>query len=205
MKDFGSANIWVRVNVNSHNYLKETDDLVKELKENYPVQYRKEWYPAACEGTEIIIQFFTDTALGAFLSNVVLGGIAYDITKSIFKKSWEALQRFIVRNKAIDIQSLEFVFDDITICIENVQSDNYLNLVLLFQQLHRHIKIFEANGIKDICLIRLPVVGEEYADLDIQEDEIDGYMFANSISYVQYDLGCNICYYNSNTGKVISK
>lgn len=196
-------NIWISINVNSYSLLEGTDDFVSELKENYPVQFRKNWYPATCEGTEIIIQFFTDTALGSFLSNVVFAGIAYDITKSIFKKAWEALLKFIERNNAIDIQQLEFISDDITIRIDDVMNDNYLNLALLVQQLHEHLKNLDSKGIKKISLIRLPVVGEESADFNVPEEIQNGKKFTDCIWCVEYDLGCNWCYYNSSTGELI--
>lgn len=196
-------NIWIRINVNSKSLLEGTESFVSELRENYPVQYRKEWYPSACEGTEIIIQFFTDTPLGSFLSNVVFAGMAYDITKSLFKKVWAALVKFVERNKTIEIQQLEFVFDDITICITDVTNNNYLNLALLFQQLHQHLRILESKGIKEISLIRLPVVGEESAEFNEPEEIENEKKFTDCIWFVEYDLGCSRCYYNSNTEELI--
>ena len=204
MINIDKTNIWIRINVNSYSILEGTDDLVNELKENCPVQFRKEWHPAACEGTEIIFQFFADINLRSFLSNVVLPGVAFDITKIIFKKVWNALQRFIECNRAIDIQSLEFLFNDITISIENVGKNNYLNLIQLFQELYRHIKILESKGIKEISLIRLPVVGKESVGLDVQEEVKSGQKFTDCIWFVQFGLGCENCYYNSNTEDIIN-
>lgn len=198
-----STNLWIRINVNAYSILEGTDDLVNELKENYPVQFRKEWHPAACEGTEIVFQFFADINLRSLLSNVVLPGVAFDIIKIIFKKVWDALQRFIECNRAIDIQSLEFLFNDITIRIENVGKNNYLNLVQLFQVLYRHITIMESNGIKEISLIRLPVIGEEAVELVVQEEMKNGQKFTDCIWFVQYGLGCEKCYYNSKTEDII--
>lgn len=203
MSNLGNMNIWVRINVNANSRLEGTDEFIKELKENYTVQYRREWYPSACEGTELILQFFIDTALGNFFSNVVVTGIAYDITKSLFKKAWEAILKFIERNSAIDIQPLEFVFNDVTICIEDVRKNNYAYLALLFQQLHHHINIMELNGVKEISYIRLPVVGEEFANLNVPEEVKCGQKFTDCIWYVKYDLGCSVCYYNSDTEKTI--
>lgn len=204
MNEVDNINIWVRVNVNTKSCLDGTNDFVKELKEFCPVQYRKEYYPNACEGTEIIIKFFTDSVLGSFFSNVVFSGIAFDITKFFFKKTWDVVIKFIERNRAIDIQELEFVFNDITISISDVNKNNYLNLALLFQQLHKHIKVMEVDGIKDICKIRLPVVGEEIANLNIPEEVKDYYNYTDCVWYVIYDFGCNSCYYNSNAEKIIS-
>lgn len=204
MINIDKTNIWIRINVNSYSILEGTDDLVNELKENCPVQFRKEWHPAACEGTEIVFQFFADINLRSFLSNVVLPGVAFDITKIIFKKVWNALQRFIECNRAIDIQSLEFLFNDITISIENVGKNNYLNLIQLFQELYRHIKILESKGIKEISLIRLPVVGEDSVGLDVQEEVKSGQKFTDCIWFVQFGLGCENCYYNSNTEDIIN-
>lgn len=204
MINIDKTNIWIRINVNSYSILEGTDDLVNELKENCPVQFRKEWHPAACEGTEIIFQFFADINLRSFLSNVVLPGVAFDITKIIFKKVWNALQRFIECNRAIDIQSLEFLFNDITISIENVGKNNYLNLIQLFQELYRHIKILESKGIKEISLIRLPVVGEDSVGLDVQEEVKSGQKFTDCIWFVQFGLGCENCYYNSSTEDIIN-
>ena len=99
MNEVDDINVWVRVNVNTKSCLDGTDDFVKELKEYCPVQYRKEYYPDACEGTEIIIKFFTDTVLGSFFSNVVFSGIAFDITKFFFKKTWDVVTTFIERNR----------------------------------------------------------------------------------------------------------
>lgn len=203
MRELEKYNVWIRINVNSYSLLDGTDDFVNELKKDYPVQLRKIWYPAACEGTEIVIQFFTDTTFGSFLSNVVFAGIAYDITKSFFKKAWDALHKFLEHNEAIDIQPLDFVFNDITIRIEDVTRDNYLNLALLFQQLLSHIKILESNGIKNISLIRLPIVGEESAFFNVSEDVRSGQKFTDCIWYVKYDLGCSECYYNSNKEEIL--
>ncbi len=204
MCEFEDMNVWIRIGVNSYSLLDGTDDFVNELKKDYPVQFRKIWYPAACEGTEIVIQFFTDSSFGSFLSNVVFAGIAYDITKSLFLKACDALQKFIERNCAIDIQYLDFVFNDVTIRIEEVGNNNYLNLALLFQQLHRHIKLLESKGIKDICLIRLPVVGEESADFSLTEAVRSGEKFTDCLWYIEYDLGCSNCYYNSNSEEILN-
>lgn len=204
MINLEKTNIWIRINVNSYSILEGTDDLVNELKKNYPVQFRKDWYPAACEGTEIMFQFFADINLLSFLSNVVFPGVAFDITKIIFKKAWKAIQRFIECNRTIDIQCLEFVFNDITIKIEDIGKNNYLNLVLLFQELYRHIIILESKGIKEISLIRLPVVGEESVGLDVQEEVKSGQKFSDCIWFVQFGLGCENCYYNSNTEDIIN-
>lgn len=203
MCEFEDMNVWIRIDVNSYSLLDGTDDFVNELKKDYPVQFRKIWYPAACEGTEIVIQFFTDSSLGSFLTNVVFAGIAYDITKSLFKKAWNALLKFMEHNDAIDIQPLDFVFNDITIRIDDVTRDNYLNLALLFQQLRRHIIKLESNGIKNISLIRLPVVGEESADFNVSEEVRSGQKYSDCIWYVEYDLGCNVCYYNSNMEEIM--
>ena len=131
-------------------------------------------------------------------------GVAFDITKIIFKKAWNALQRFIECNRTIDIKCLDFVFNDITIKIEDIGKNNYLNLVLLFQELYRHIKIMESKGIKEIGLIRLPVVGEESVGLDVQEEVKSGQKFTDCIWFVQFGLGCENCYYNSNTEDIIN-
>jgi hypothetical protein len=113
--------------------------------------------------------------------------------------------KFVERNSAIDIQHFDFVFDDITIKIENVANDNYLNLALLFQQLHRHIKNLESKGIKDISFIRLPVVGAESAELDLPKEVQYGEKYTDCIWCVEYDFGCNKCYYNSCTGELIEE
>lgn len=203
MSDLENMNIWVRISLNANSRLEGTDELIKDLKKNFPVQYRREWYPSACEGTELIIQFFTDTALWNFFSNVLVTGFAYDITKCLFNKAWEAIQKFIERNSAIDIQPLEFVFNDVTISIVDVGKNNYANLASLFQQLRHHINIMEMNGVKEICYIRLPVLGEESEDFDVPDEVKCGQKFTDCVWYVKYDLGCSICYYNSNAEKII--
>lgn len=203
MSQMENCNIWIRIDVNYYSLLEGTDELVKELKTICPVQFRKTWYPAACDGTEIFFQFFTDSVFGSFMSNVVFAGVAYDITKSIFKKVWESIWLFFERNSSILVQNIDFVFDDITICIERIDKNNYLNLALLFKEFHIHIKKLNSNGINGISYIRLPIVGEESAIFDIPENIRSGEKFTDSIWYIKYDLECNICYYNSNKKEIL--
>lgn len=85
MRELENYNVWIRITVNSYSLLEGTDDFVNELKECYPVQFRKKWYPAACEGSEAIIQFLADTALGSFLTNE--GGFEGQVSKPAIKVS----------------------------------------------------------------------------------------------------------------------
>lgn len=192
-------NVWLRVSINNNSLLKGTEDLIAELKSSYPVQFRKEWYPAAYVGTEIVFQFFAEMSFASFLTDVVFAGIAWDLTKSIFSKAWDAITSYVHKNENYDIQHLDFTFDDITIRVNYVMPDNFESLMRLFQQLHSHIRYLHDNEVNNVSKITLPVLGEELAELGEFSDVYDGTDFTTCIWRIDYDLGLNRCYYNCYT------
>lgn len=173
--------------------------MVNELKEICVVQSPKKHLAAFCSGFEFFTELYLNVTLEEFIKNVVITGLAWDGTKAVIAKIWEAFKKFLERNDSFDLQRLQLNFDDAVIRINGVSSYGFL--LRLYQSFPHHFEVFRKNGMVEISLIRLPYIEKqdeetgrikmEDPDFDTSEEE---YLWR-----VEYLNGCNVCYYKPAT------
>lgn len=185
--------LWIRLNFCHYNTLKGKEEFINELRKEYIVQVRNVWYPAACEGTEFVMQVLAH--IEGFKESAIYA-LELEIVIRSFKRMWNALSRLTETNESYYL-TLDLVFDDITIEFHDVCPCNYGSLLRLVSNLSEHIRTLKKNKVQDICHISVNCqVPEEYIDHVTYEFD-DPNIFQKSIWKVKYDLGCNICYYYS--------
>lgn len=192
-------NVWIRITFITASQLKGEDELVNELKEICVVQSPKKHLAAFCSGFEFFTELYLNVTLEEFIKNVVITGLAWDGTKAVIAKIWEAFKKFLERNDSFDLQRLQLNFDDAVIRINGVSSYGFL--LRLYQIFPHHFEVFRKNGMAEISLIRLPYIEKqdeetgrikmEDPDFDTPEEE---YLWR-----VEYLNGCNVCYYKPAT------
>ncbi len=192
-------NVWIRITFITASQLKGEDELVNELKDICVVQSPKKHLAAFCSGFEFFTELYLNVTLEEFIKNVVITGLAWDGTKAVIAKIWEAFKKFLERNDSFDLQRLQLNFDDAVIRINGVSSYGFL--LRLYQSFPYHFEVFRKNGMAEISLIRLPYIEKqdeetgrikmEDPDFDTPEEE---YLWR-----VEYLNGCNVCYYKPAT------
>jgi len=192
-------NVWIRITFITASQLKGEDELVNELKEICVVQSPKKHLAAFCSGFEFFTELYLNVTLEEFIKNVVITGLAWDGTRAVIAKIWEAFKKFLERNDSFDLQRLQLNFDDAVIRINGVSSYGFL--LRLYQSFPHHFEVFRKNGMAEISLIRLPYIEKqdeetgrikmEDPDFDTPEEE---YLWR-----VEYLNGCNVCYYKPAT------
>ena len=192
-------NVWIRITFITASQLKGEDELVNELKEICVVQSPKKHLAAFCSGFEFFTELYLNVTLEDFIKNVVITGLAWDGTRAVIAKIWEAFKKFLERNDSFDLQRLQLNFDDAVIRINGVSSYGFL--LRLYQSFPHHFEVFRKNGMAEISLIRLPYIEKqdeetgrikmEDPDFDTPEEE---YLWR-----VEYLNGCNVCYYKPAT------
>lgn len=191
--------LWIRLNFNSYNTLKGKDEFVKELREEYIVQVRDVWYPAACEGTEFVMQVLAHIE---GLKDSAIYAIELDIIAACFKKLWKSLTKFTESNDSYYL-TLELTFDEITFKFHDVCPGNYGSLMQLIAHIHEHLQILRHNQIDHICHIDVNCnVPEEL--IEKKNYEFSDYsIFQKSIWKIDYERGLESCYYDSSSRLII--
>lgn len=193
-------NIWIRIAFNNCGTFEGREDFVKELKQICVVQERDKWYPAACTGTECIVEFL----LNMSLADLIVQGLAWDALKKTCNSIWKSFNKFISSNQGIDFQKLTFSFNETTVVV-NEPLDNLLSFLHdLYSCLHQHWPILKQKGINNIDKIELPVMPNDsnsdilkYVDFDIEETP------ENCMWKITYNYGLNVCYYNPVSKQII--
>ena len=192
-------NVWIRITFITASQLKGEDELVNELKEICVVQSPKKHLAAFCSGFEFFTELYLNVTLEEFIKNVVITGLAWDGTKAVIAKIWEAFKKFLERNDSFDLQRLQLNFDDAVIRINGVSSYGFL--LRLYQSFPHHFEVFRKNGMAEISLIRLPYIekqDEETGRIKMEDPDFDPpeeeYLWR-----VEYLNGCNVCYYKPAT------
>lgn len=191
--------LWIRLNFCHHNTLKGKQEFIDELRKEYTVQVRDVWYPAACEGTEFVMQVLAH--LEGFKESAIYA-LELEIVVKCFKRMWNALSKLSETNESYYL-TLDLIFDDITIKFHDVCPGNYGSLLRLVSNIPEHIQILKKNHVQNICHISVNCqVPEEYIDQKTYEFD-DQNIFQKSMWEVKYDLGCNICYYDSYNKRIM--
>lgn len=184
--------LWIRLEFCHHNTLKGRDEFINELREEYTVQVRDIWYPACCEGTEFVMQVLAHIE---GLKESAIYALELEIIVRCFKKMWMALSNLTKCNESYYL-TLNLEFDDVTIEFQDVYPGNYSSLLRLVSHISEHIQILKKNKIHHISHITVNCnLPEEFKDKMSYEFD-DPNIFQKSIWKVNYDLGCNKCYYN---------
>lgn len=198
-------NVWIEIEFVSTFRLEGKDELVSELKENYNVQARDKWLPAACEDTEMFFRILLNSPLGEFFQQIVVPGLQWDLTKSAIALAFTALTKFVKRNKEVNIQKLDLAFDDIIIRVEDIRNEvTYGHLAQLFSELYKHVTYLRSQGLEGIVQIILPF------EADTDENGNPFYISSTSeapytkqLWKVIYENGCMDCYYNPELQKIM--
>lgn len=193
--------IWIRIQINNKSELEGKEELVTMLRELCPVQERKIWYPSACTGMEFLLSLNFNLSIIDFLNNVLIPGGEYWLLSETVKKIWSVFSDFLKKNKGSDLQKLDFIFDDVI--IEITHNPSYGTLLGLYRDFPRHIKILQKQSITEISKIVMPY------KLEINEDEgtqnfVPSYWDEEEQWWrVEYLWGCENCFYNPSTEKLI--
>lgn len=201
--DAEQAKIWIQIRFNSYNQLDGCDEFVNGLENICPVQRNEEWYPSACSGLEFVFKLFVNCPIGTFITGVVLPGLAWDITKGAFIRVLYIFKEFLEKNEGFDIQELVITFDDITLCINGVES--YGTLLNFYRILPEHLQDLKKQGIEGISKIELPFIE------DVDENTGERYFRHPYLGCpkqeflwkVTYNKGCDTCYYKPSIKKIL--
>ena len=163
------------------------------------MQVREEHYAAACTGMEFVAIVLIKGSLAEVVKDMIIAGVAWDLTKKALKAIWNAFYKFVEKNERLaDMQQLELTFNDATIKINGVLEERYSYLLRLFQSFPGHWNTLEKLGIENISEIELPF--ELYKEDENSEIEyIDPMLDTPEEDYlwkVSYCWGCDRCYYN---------
>lgn len=175
------------------------DEFNSELSKYYNLSSEKQWVPACGSGVTIGIVI---TVGGYILNNVVIPGILWDQSKGVFHKLWDALYRLYQKNDDnLEVEMMEFRFNDITIRVHNRDLQSYGSMLKLFQSINDHINCLQRKGIEEVNLIELPYVKAECDDHVIYNCEpyesVEEYVW--KVSYLN---GCSELYYNPFTREI---
>lgn len=181
------------------NTIEGLDEFNSELSKYYNLSSEKQWAPACGSGVAIGIII---TVGGYYINNVVIPGILWDQSKKVFQKLWDALYRLYQRNDDnLEVEVMEFRFNDITIRVHNRDLQSYGVMLKLFQGLNDHISYLQRKGIEEVNLIELPYVKAEFEDEVVYNcepfDTIEEYVW--KVSYLN---GCSELYYNPFTREI---
>lgn len=181
------------------NAIEGLDEFNSELSKYYNLSLEKKWAPACGSGVAIGIIV---TIGGYYLNNIAIPGILWDQSKKVFQKLWDALYRLYQRNDDnMEVEKMEFRFNDITIRVHNRDLQSYGAMLKLFQGLNYHIKYLQRKGIEEVNLIELPYVKAECEDEVVYScepfDTVEEYVW--KVSYLN---GCSELYYNPFTGEI---
>lgn len=182
------------------NEIEGLDEFNSELSKYYNLTSEKKWAPACGSG---VAMFIIITVGGYYLNNVVIPGILWDQSKKVFQKLWDALYRLYQRNDDnLEVEMMEFRFNDIIIRVHNRDLQSYGAMLTLFQGLNDHINYLQRKGIEEVNLIELPYVKAECEDEVVYNcepfDSVDEYVWR-----VSYLNGCSELYYNPFTGEIV--
>lgn len=194
-----AQSIGIRIVTIVPNAIEGLDEFNSELSKYYNLTTEKKWAPACGSGVAIGIII---TVGGYYLNNVVIPGILWDRSKSVFQKLWDELYRLYERNDDnLEVEMMEFRFNDITIRVHNRDLQSYGAMLKLFQGLNGHISYLHRKGIEEVNLIELPYVKAECEDEVIYNCEpyesVDEYVW--KVSYLN---GCSELYYNPFTREI---
>lgn len=201
--DAEQAKIWIQIRFNSYNQLDGCDEFVNELEKICPVQRNEEWYPSACSGMEFVLKLFINGPIGAFISDIVLPGLAWDVTKVAFFKIHHLFKVFLDKNEGFDLQKLEFTFDDIALRFNSIES--YSALLNFYHILPEHLREMKKLKINDITKIELPLIeatdeetGERYYRYPYLGCPKEEFLWK-----VTYYKGFETCYYKPSIKKIL--
>ncbi len=197
-------NLWIRITFNSNNYLKEKESFVSELKKVCPVQVREEWYPSACTCFEFYVELFINSPLGVFIKEIVIPGMAFEMTKSAFFSISNSLKAFLDKNEEFNLEYLQLSFDDITIKINDVISYGFL--LRFSKSLPHHLEVLKSLDVTEISMIELPFIQSNDYNEDYDypllsptdEDSEEEYIWK-----ITYLYGCDHCYYSPYHEKLV--
>lgn len=181
------------------NAIEGLDEFNSELSKYYNLSSEKQWAPACGSGVAIGIIV---TVGGYYINNVAIPGFLWDQSKKVFQKLWDALYRLYQRNDDnLEVEMMEFRFNDITIRVHNRDLQSYVAMLKLFQGLNEHINNLQRKGIEDVNLIELPYVKAECEEQVVYNcepyDSVDEYVW--KVSYLN---GCSELYYNPFSGEI---
>lgn len=181
------------------NAIEGLDEFNSELSKYYNLSSEKQWAPACGSGVAIGIII---TVGGYYINNVVIPSVLWEQSKKVFQKLWDALFRLYQRNDDnLEIEMIEFRFNDITIRVHNRDLQSYGAMLKLFQGLNEHINNLRRKGIEDVNLIELPYVKAECEEQVVYNcepyDSGDEYVW--KVSYLN---GCSKLYYNPFSGAI---
>lgn len=188
--------IWIQLTFNSNGDLEGKDELIEELRKVCVVQERKEWYPAACTGSEFFAALNFNLTLTAFLNNVLIPGAELWAFTAACKAVWKAFGNFLKKNEGFELQTLTLTFNDATIVVNETLENHYGFLVSLYQILPKHWAKLQKLGLKNIDRIELPVLPNDNS-IDLLEKYCtdDEKSPENCLWMIRYELGLEYCYY----------
>lgn len=174
------------------------EDMEEELRKMYGVQHEKEWIPACCGPFELGICVTIGGFFLKYFTDIVLPGLAWDASKSVFSALWKSLERLSKKTEDFDIRCMEFRFDDITIKVGDVMANNYGSIMRLFLKIHENVQYLHSQGIDGINKISVPFLPSDYEegafDYAAPCDNYDHYWWK-----VSYLYGCNKLFFNPDT------
>lgn len=94
---------WLVVVFNSNSILKGKEQFVEELRKNFTVQEKKQWFPACCDYTEFFVLLFENGPIRDFF----LTNIAWELLKKGVKELYKALETLSKSNEARFLISMQ--------------------------------------------------------------------------------------------------
>lgn len=186
------------------NDIKGFDAFEEELRRTYQVQNKKQWTPACGSSVAFSIVATIGMAIGTFMTSIVLPGIAWDITKGAFSKMWDAIGNLKQSNENLDLSSIDFRFNDITIKVGGAMADSYGKISVLFQRLQEGITYLHTHDIQTISSIAVPYVEEEGEEGIVITETIEQLKDNNYWWKVSYLNDCEACYFNPVTKEIVN-
>lgn len=173
----------------------------EELRRMYSVQHEEEWIPACCDPFELGICVTIGGFFLKYFTDIVLPGLAWDASKSIFSALWKSFEKLSKKTEGFDIRCMEFRFDDITIKVGDVMANNYGSIMRLFMKIHENVQYLHSQGIDGVNKISVPFKPSDYEegafDYAAPCDNYDHYWWK-----VAYLHGCNKLFFNPDTKEI---
>ena len=190
--------ITVRVTTYTTCMVEGEEEVEEELRKMYNVQSSKEWLPACCGSFEMGLCVTIGGFFLKYFNDIVLPGLAWDASKSVFSALWKALEKLSNRTEEFDIRCMEFMFDDITIKVGDVMANNYGSIMRLFLKIHENVQYLQSKGLEGINKISVPFIPSEF---DKEKFEYAAPMdnYDNCWWKVSYLHGCNKLFFNPET------
>ena len=152
--------IWIKIETGTYCNLHDLDVFKSNLRQYYPVQAKTHWRPAACSGFEMVFGLMINHPI-AWLTGVVVSGLAWDIMKAGCSYMFNQLDLFCKKNdNVVYFEAFEIEFDDITIRLIGIEGSPITILSKTINQLSEALNQFAREGINQIYSIELPFYKE---------------------------------------------